>query len=99
MGMAVSLLAGSLSDQRGGLDRGDVSASELGQASLDRMTDRASLGAIVSRRDDAALMEAESASQRIALGKSLSAIDGLPVLLKDNIVQAGEPLSCSSRIR
>ena len=53
MGMAVSLLAGSLSDQRGGLDRGDVSASELVQARLDRITDRASLGAIVSRRDDA----------------------------------------------
>jgi aspartyl-tRNA(Asn)/glutamyl-tRNA(Gln) amidotransferase subunit A len=98
MGTAVSLLAGSLSDQRGGLDRGDVSASELVQASLDRMTDRASLGAIVSRRDDAALMEAESASRRIALGKSLSAIDGLPVLLKDNIVQAGEPATCASRI-
>jgi aspartyl-tRNA(Asn)/glutamyl-tRNA(Gln) amidotransferase subunit A len=28
----------------------------------------------------------------------LSAIDGLPVLLKDNIVQAGEPATCASRI-
>ena len=98
MGKAELLLAGSLSDQRGGLDRGDVSASELIQASLDRISARTSLGAIVSRRDDSALAEAEAAGQRIVEGKPLSAIDGLPVLLKDNIVQAGEPATCASRI-
>jgi len=98
MGRADLLLAGSLSDQREGLDRGDVSASELIQASLDRISARASLGAVVFRRDDAALAEAEAAGQRIAEGKPLSAIDGLPVLLKDNIVQAGEPATCASRI-
>lgn len=98
MGKADLLLAGSLSDQREGLDRGDVSASELIQASLDRISARASLGVIVSRRDDSALAEAEAAGQRIAEGKPRSPIDGLPVLLKDNIVQAGEPATCASRI-
>ena len=98
MGKADSLLAGNLSDQREGLDRGDVSAPELIQASLDRISARASLGAVVSRRDDSALAEAEAAGKRIAEGKPLSAIDGLPVLLKDNIVQAGEPATCASRI-
>jgi len=92
------LLAGSLSDQRESLDRGDVSASELVQASLDRISAHARLGAVVFRRDDAALAEAETAGRRIAEGKPLSAIDGLPVLLKDNIVQAGEPATCASRI-
>jgi len=98
MGKADLLLAGSVSDQRQGLDRGDVSASELIQASLDRISARVSLGAIVSRRDESALAEAEVAGQRIAEGKPLSAIDGLPILLKDNIVQAGEPATCASRI-
>ena len=98
MGKADLLLAGSVSDQRQGLDRGDVSASELIQASLDRISARVSLGAIVSRRDESALAEAEAAGQRIAEGKPLSAIDGLPILLKDNIVQAGEPATCASRI-
>jgi len=98
MGRADLLLAGSLSDQRVGLDSGDVSASELVQASLDRISTCANLGAVVFRRDDSALAEAEAAGQRIAEGKPLSAIDGLPVLLKDNIVQAGEPATCASRI-
>jgi aspartyl-tRNA(Asn)/glutamyl-tRNA(Gln) amidotransferase subunit A len=98
MGTADSLLAGGLSDQREGLDRGDASPSELVQASLDRITARSSLAAIVSRRDEAALAEAEAADERIAEGKPLSPIDGIPVLLKDNIVQAGEPATCASRI-
>jgi aspartyl-tRNA(Asn)/glutamyl-tRNA(Gln) amidotransferase subunit A len=98
MASADLLLAGSLSDQREGLDRGDVSASELVQASLDRISAHASLGAVVFRRDEAALVEAETAGQRIAEGKPLSPIDGLPVLLKDNIVQAGEPATCASRL-
>ncbi len=98
MGKADSLLASGLSDQREALDRGDVSASDLVQESLDQITARASLAAVVSRRDDAALAEAESSSQRIVQGKPLSVLDGIPVLLKDNIVQAGEPATCASRI-
>ena len=98
MGKADSLLAGSLSEQRAGLDRGDCSASELVQASLDAMTARTDLAAIVFRRDEAALAEADSAGERIARGKTISPLDGIPVVLKDNIVQAGEPATCASRI-
>ena len=98
MGRAQTLLAGTLGKQREGLNRGDVSASELVAASLDRMTARESLGAVVFRRDEAALVSAEAADRRLAEGKPLSKIDGIPVLLKDNIVQAGEPATCASRI-
>ena len=98
MAKADLLLAGSLSEQRDGLDRGDVSACELVQASLDRISSRTSLGAVVSRRDAPALAEAEAAGQQIAQGKPRSPIDGIPILLKDNIVQAGEPATCASRI-
>jgi len=98
MGSADTLLAGSLSDQREGLDRGDTSPSELVQASLERIGARPSLNAIVSRRDERALAEADVAAARIAEGKPLSPIDGIPVVIKDNIVQAGESATCASRI-
>ncbi|MBC8187042.1 MAG: Asp-tRNA(Asn)/Glu-tRNA(Gln) amidotransferase subunit GatA [Proteobacteria bacterium] len=98
MGSAETLLAGDLSTQREGLDLGEVSASELVAASLDRMTARAGLGAVISRDDEAAIAKAEAATQRIASGKPLSQLDGIPIVLKDNIVQAGQPATCASRI-
>jgi aspartyl-tRNA(Asn)/glutamyl-tRNA(Gln) amidotransferase subunit A len=98
MAGAQSLLAGSLGEQREGLDRRDVRATELVAASLDRMTSRARLGAIISRQDASAMASAEASDKRIAAGKPLSPLDGIPVLLKDNIVQAGEPATCASRI-
>ena len=98
MSEAESLLAGPLPAQREGLDRGDVTASELVEASLERIRAHAGLVAVISTRDTAALAEAEAAASRIAAGRPRSLLDGIPVLLKDNIVQAGEPASCASRI-
>ncbi len=98
MSQAETLLAGNLSEQREGLDRGEFSASELIDASLARIAAHPNLVAVVSTRDASARAEAEAASKRIAEGKPLSPLDGVPVLLKDNIVQAGEPSTCSSRI-
>ena len=98
MSQAEVLLAGNLLDQRAGLDRGDASASELLEASLAAMEKHASLRAVLFTREARARAEAEAASKRIAEGKTLSPLDGVPVLLKDNIVQAGEPATCASRI-
>ncbi|MFP6654945.1 MAG: Asp-tRNA(Asn)/Glu-tRNA(Gln) amidotransferase subunit GatA [Myxococcota bacterium] len=95
---AQSLLAGSLGEQREGLDRRDVRATELVAASLDRLTSHAGLGAVVSRQDEQAMSRAEASDKRIAAGEPLSPLDGIPVLLKDNIVQAGQPATCASRI-
>ena len=98
MGQAESLLAGGLAEMREGLDRGDATASEIVDASLARIEKTSGLTAVVSTRAESARTEAEAASKRIAAGKALSPLDGIPVLLKDNIVQAGEPATCSSRI-
>jgi aspartyl-tRNA(Asn)/glutamyl-tRNA(Gln) amidotransferase subunit A len=98
MSPAKTLLAGTLGEQRAGLDRGDIQARELVRASLERITARARLGAVVFRRDDAAMGSAKASDERIADGRPLSALDGIPVLIKDNIVQAGEPATCASRI-
>ena len=98
MSQAETLLAGNLSEQREGLDRGDISASELIEASLARIAAHPQMAAVVSTRDASARAEAEAASKRIAERKPLSALDGVPILLKDNIVHAGEPATCASRI-
>ena len=86
MSGAEDLLAGGLAAQREGLDRGDVTASDLVGASLDAIEATAALVAVVSTRGDAAREEAEAASRRIAAGEARSALDGVPVLLKENIL-------------
>jgi aspartyl-tRNA(Asn)/glutamyl-tRNA(Gln) amidotransferase subunit A len=98
MSLVETLLAGTLGAQREGLDLHDISAQELVAASLSRITARESLGAVIARRDEAALASAEDSDERIARNQPLSKLDGIPILLKDNIVQAGEPATCASRI-
>lgn len=98
MSSAESLLAGTLADQRAGLDGGSVRADELVEASLARIERHADLTAVVSTRPERARAEAEAAAKRIAAGEARSPLDGIPILLKDNIVQAGEPATCASRI-
>ena len=98
MSSADSLLAGSLSEQREALDRGKINASELVDASLARIAKGSSLAVVIGVRESAARLEAAAADRRIAEGKPLSPLDGIPILLKDNIVAAGEPATCASRI-
>ncbi|MCR9095978.1 MAG: Asp-tRNA(Asn)/Glu-tRNA(Gln) amidotransferase subunit GatA [bacterium] len=98
MGQAEDLLAKGLAEQRAALDGGDVSASALVDASLARIEATRALSAVVSTRPEAARAEAEAATARIAEGGARSTLDGVPILLKDNIVQAGEPATCASRI-
>jgi aspartyl-tRNA(Asn)/glutamyl-tRNA(Gln) amidotransferase subunit A len=98
MSTADALLAGTLSEQREGLDRGDTTAENLVRASLERIDAHADLACVVARRDEAALGEAVAAGARIAEGRPVGPLDGIPVLLKDCIVQANEPATCASRI-
>ena len=98
MSQAETILAGSLERQREALDRSEITASELVQASLARMDRHAHLAAVVTRQDEAALRDAEAASRRIGAGAARSLIDGIPVVLKHNIVQQGELATCASRI-
>jgi aspartyl-tRNA(Asn)/glutamyl-tRNA(Gln) amidotransferase subunit A len=56
------------------------------------------LHAFLSTRREAALAEAAESDARRARGAARSPLDGIPVALKDNIVQAGQPATCASRI-
>ena len=91
--------SGSLREQVADLEAGRVSSRELVDASLLRAERcSSSLNAIVGTRGDAARQEADASDARRQRGETRSALDGIPVLIKDNMVQKGEPTSCASRI-
>ena len=91
--------SGSLREQVADLAAGRVSSRELVDASLLRAERcSSSLNALVGTREDAARQEADASDARRQRGEIRSALDGIPILIKDNMVQKGEPTSCASRI-
>lgn len=76
-----------------------ISARELMQAQLDRIgkTD-GKIRAFLSLDEKDALAQADAADARRAAGTPLSAFDGVPVAIKDNIAVSGQPLTCASKM-
>jgi len=89
--------SGSVAELRAALDAGRIRAVDLVESALERAA-ASPLDAFVHVRAEAARREAAAADARRERGERLSPLDGIPVALKDNIVQAGEPASCGSRI-
>jgi aspartyl-tRNA(Asn)/glutamyl-tRNA(Gln) amidotransferase subunit A len=90
---------GSLSELRAALDDGTTSAVELVEQSLSRAAAlEPTLHMFVRLRGDAARAEALRSDARRARGELCSALDGIPVAIKDNLVKRGEPTTCASRI-
>jgi aspartyl-tRNA(Asn)/glutamyl-tRNA(Gln) amidotransferase subunit A len=56
----------------------------------------ARLNAVVSRRDAAVLAEAEAATRRFERGEPLSALDGIPLTVKDSLFLADLPTTCGT---
>ena len=54
------------------------------------------LNAVVARRDSAVLAEAEAATRRYAEGRPLSALDGIPLTVKDSLFTADLPTTCGT---
>jgi aspartyl-tRNA(Asn)/glutamyl-tRNA(Gln) amidotransferase subunit A len=89
----------TLSELSRKLAAGEVSAAELTSAALARAeATQTTLHAFAGLRGERARAEAEQADQRRSRGQARSAIDGIPVAIKDNMVQTGELTTCSSRI-
>jgi aspartyl-tRNA(Asn)/glutamyl-tRNA(Gln) amidotransferase subunit A len=84
--------------QRDALAQGQVSSRELTSASLARAERCESLRLVVATRPEKALAESEAADARRSRGESRGPLDGIPILIKDNMVQLGEPATCGSRI-
>jgi aspartyl-tRNA(Asn)/glutamyl-tRNA(Gln) amidotransferase subunit A len=92
-------LAESLVSQRSALDARRVSSRELVEAALARAGAlEESLSPLVGLRPTAALSEADAADARLAGGQPRSRLDGIPVVIKDNMVMMGETTTCASRI-
>jgi len=90
---------GTLPELREALDAGRTSSETLVRVALARATSVGErLGAFVHLRGEAALAEAREADLRRAKGEARSALDGIPVAMKDNFSHAGEPVGCASRI-
>lgn len=85
---ATGLTAQSLPELATMLDTGEATAAELTQAYLDRIDaiDRNGprLQSVLALNPDA-MVQAESSDTRRAAGETLGPLDGLPILLKDNI--------------
>ena len=97
--MAAAGAPDTLGTLRAALESKRASARELVLEVFARArTHDATLRAFMHPRRDAALAEADAADARRARGQTRGALDGIPVAIKDNIVQAGEPASCASRM-
>jgi aspartyl-tRNA(Asn)/glutamyl-tRNA(Gln) amidotransferase subunit A len=90
---------GTLSELRAQLDAGAATSLVLVERSFARLeTVDSTLHAFLFSRREAALREAADADERRARGEERGPLDGIPFAIKDNIVQAGEPACCASRI-
>ena len=64
------------------LANGSTTAEKLAQASLEKIESTKNLNAYISVLNDRALERAKESDKRRAEGKSLGALDGIPVAVK-----------------
>jgi aspartyl-tRNA(Asn)/glutamyl-tRNA(Gln) amidotransferase subunit A len=89
----------TLREHREILDGGGASSRQLVEAALTRARGVGErLGAFLGLREERALAEADAADARRARGEPRSRLDGIPVAIKDVMVQSGEPTTCASHI-
>ncbi len=88
----------TVQEQSEALRAGAVSSTELIKTALARAEAYAPLGIFTALRADRALEEARAADVRHGRGEPRSPLDGIPIALKDNLIQEGEPCYCASRI-
>lgn len=82
-----------------GLEAKQFSAVELTEAYLKRIqADNERLNVFVTVTGEEALVQARATDERIARGKRLSVLDGVPCALKDNFNTKGVRTTCSSHM-
>lgn len=78
---------------------GTLAPSAVAQACLQRLDAvNPRLNAVIARRDAAMLREAQAATERYAVGRPLSVLDGIPVSIKDNLQTHDQPTTWGSPV-
>ena len=77
----------------------EISPTALVEKVCQRMEERdGEIKAYLSVNKEAALKQAEAVEERLAKGKKLRSLAGVPVAIKDNMCVKGEPTTCASKI-
>jgi aspartyl-tRNA(Asn)/glutamyl-tRNA(Gln) amidotransferase subunit A len=89
----------SVAELRDGLASGQFSARDVARACLDeiRRVD-GSIGAYLAVDEAGTLRQAHESDARRAAGRGLSALDGVPLALKDILCTRGQRTTCSSQM-
>ena len=80
------------------LDSGKISAVELTELYLAAIHRNESLGALITVTDEKALRDARDSDDRRGKGEARGIFDGIPCVIKDNIVTAGIRTTCASHM-
>ena len=89
----------SATEMAAALEKGEISAVELTKAHLDRIaTVDSEVKAFLYVDEAGALAQARDVDQRRKSGEKLSPLAGVPLALKDVMVQQGVPTTCGSKM-
>jgi amidase len=95
-GTSIDIASSSVAGLRQAMADGEFTATALTQRYLDRIADmNPALGAVIAVSPDALDQAAESDAARRA-GQPRGVLDGIPVLVKDNVQVAGTPTTAGS---
>jgi aspartyl-tRNA(Asn)/glutamyl-tRNA(Gln) amidotransferase subunit A len=88
----------SAAEMQRGFRAGTLSPVAVAQACLARLEQvNPRINAVVARRDEAFLREAAASAERHARGRPLSALDGVPITVKDSLYTADLPTTWGCR--
>jgi len=77
---------------------GRLTPTAVAEACLERLRNvNPQINAVVARRDDTFLSEAETSTRRFLAGKPLSPLDGIPISVKDSLYTIDQPTSWGTR--